>query len=109
MSGAPRLYALDVDRAAEILGVLGLGQPGPLAGRLARAPARRGRAIPVALTAAAVDVEKLPTAQALALSGLRHRCSPTGSATSAKSTPPAPAGIQSEQDGASQKKTRQGR
>jgi hypothetical protein len=32
----------------------------------------------VALTAASVDVEKLPATQALALSGLRHRCSPTG-------------------------------
>src|SRR5450631_344281 len=109
MAGAPCLHSGHVHGTAEIMGVLGLGQPSGLAGRLARAPATRGAAITVALTAASVDVEKLPAAQALALSGLRHRCSPTGSATSAKSTPPAPAGIQSEQDGASQKKTRQGR
>lgn len=87
----------------------GLGQPGGLAGQLARAPTRHGRAIPVALTAASVDVEKLTATQALALSGLRHRHSPMGSATSAKSTPLAPAGIQSEEDGSSHKKTRQGR
>ena len=109
MAGAPGLHSGHVHGATEILGVLALGQPDGLAGRLARAPTLRGAAIAVTLTAASIDVEKLSAIQALALSGLRHRCSPTRTATSAKSTPPAPAGTQSEEDGSGQKKTRQGR
>lgn len=73
MCSAPVTNALHVHGAAEVAAVVGLGQPRPLARGLARAPARRRRAVPLALHVATVGEEKPPAAQALALSALRHR------------------------------------
>jgi hypothetical protein len=77
MRGAPGLDPDDVDGAAEVVGVGWLGQPGGLAGGLARAPAGSSAAVPLAFTAAMVGNEKLPARHALALSRLGHRRSPT--------------------------------
>src|SRR5436190_1294173 len=66
-----KLRASNMRGAAEVLAVLGLGQPGGLTGGLARAPTRSGRAIPltlaIAIAIATVEIEKQPAAQALAL------------------------------------------
>jgi hypothetical protein len=77
MRGTPRLHPGDVHGAAEVVVVGRPGQPGGLAGGLARAPAIDSAAVPLALTAAMVGDEKLPTRHALALSRLGHRRSPT--------------------------------
>jgi hypothetical protein len=77
MRGTPGLHPRDVDGAAEVVVVGRPGQPGDLAGGLARAPAIGSAAVPLALTAARVGDEKLPARHALALSRLGHRRSPT--------------------------------
>jgi len=77
MRGAPGLHPGDVDGAAEVVVVGWPGQPGGLAGGLARAPALGSAAVPLALTLAMVGDEKLPARHALALSRLGHRRSPT--------------------------------
>jgi len=83
MRGAPGLHPRDVHGAAEVPSVVGLGQPGGLAGGLAGAPALGGAAVPLALTLAMVGGEKLPARHALALSRLGHRRS-SASQSSAK-------------------------
>jgi hypothetical protein len=77
MRSTPRLHPGDVDGAAEVVDVGRPGQPGGLAGGLARAPALGSAAVPLALTAAMVGDEKLPARHALALSRLGHRRSRT--------------------------------
>jgi hypothetical protein len=77
MRGTPRLHPRDVHAAAEVVVVGCSGQPGGLAGGLARAPALSSAAVPLALTLAMVGDEKLPARHALALSRLGHRRSPT--------------------------------
>jgi len=77
MRGTPGLHPGDVDGAAEVVVVGRPGQPGSLAGGLARAPAISSAAVPLALTLAMVGDEKLPARHALALSRLGHRRSPT--------------------------------
>jgi hypothetical protein len=77
MRAAPGLDAGDVHGAAEVVGVGWLGQPGSLAGGLARAPASDRAAVPLTITLAVVRDEKLPARHALALSRLGHRRSPT--------------------------------
>ena len=91
MRGAPGPHASDVHGVAKVLAVLGLGQPGGLAGGLARAPACASRAVPLALAVARVEIEKQPATQALVLSGSRHRCSLTGSSKTAPSATCTPA------------------
>lgn len=77
MGGTPGLDAGDVHGAAEVVGVGWLGQPGSLAGGLARAPASGRAAVPLTITLAVVGDEKLPARHALALSRLGHRRSPS--------------------------------
>jgi hypothetical protein len=77
MRGTPGLHAGDVHGAAEVVVVGRSGQPGGLAGGLARAPAIGSAAVPLAITAAMVGDEKLTARHALALSRLGHRRSPT--------------------------------
>jgi len=60
MRGTPGLHARDVHRAAEVVVVGRSGQPGGLAGGLARTLAMGGAAVPLAITAAMVGEEKLP-------------------------------------------------
>jgi hypothetical protein len=77
MRVTPRLHPGDVDGAAEVVVIGRPGQPGGLAGGLARAPALSSAAVPLALTLAMVGNEKQPARRALALSRLGHRRSPT--------------------------------
>src|SRR5438105_2786633 len=91
MRGAPGLHAFDVHGVAEVLAVLGPRQPGSLTGDLARVPTGAGRAVPLPREVAMVRLEKPPATQALALSGLRHRCSPPGSSKTAPSAMRTPA------------------
>src|ERR1700737_3735705 len=77
MRGAPGLHPSDVHGAAEVVVIGRPGQPGGLAGGLARAPAIASAAEPLALTLAMVWDEKQPARHALALSRLGHRRSPT--------------------------------
>jgi hypothetical protein len=77
MRGAPGLHTRDVYGAAEVVVVGRSGQPGDLAGGLARVPAIGSAAVPLALTLAMVGDEKQPARHALALSRLRHRRSRT--------------------------------
>jgi hypothetical protein len=77
MRGAPDLDASDVHGTGEVVGVGWLGQPGSLAGGLAHPAAIDGAAVALALTLAMVGDEKQPARQALALSRLGHRRSPT--------------------------------
>ena len=58
MAGAPGLHASDVRGVTEVPAVHGSGQPGGLAGGLARASAVGRRAIPLTLTVAMVGIEK---------------------------------------------------
>ena len=81
----PGLHANGVQGVPEVPDVVGAGQPKGLTGGLAGAPACAGRAVPLTLAVAMVEVEKQPTTQALALSRLRHRRSPTGSSGTAPS------------------------
>jgi hypothetical protein len=92
MDSAPSLRAGHVHGAAEVLAVLGLGQPGGLTRRLACAPTSAGRAVPLPLAVAMVRIEKQPATQALALPRLRHRRSPTGSSRTAPSATRTPQG-----------------
>jgi len=59
MRGTPRLHPGDVYGAAEVVVVGRAGQPGGLAGGLARAAAIGSAAVALALTAAMVGEEKL--------------------------------------------------
>ena len=59
MRGAPGLHARDVYGAAEVVVVGRPGQPGGLAGGLARAPAIGSAALPLTLTLAMVGDEEL--------------------------------------------------
>ena len=59
--------------AAEVVPVLGFGQPARLARRLARLAAGAGRAVPLVPHIARVRAEQHPAVQALASSSLRHR------------------------------------
>ena len=77
MRDAPGLHPSDVYGAAEVVVVGRPGQPGSLAGGLARAPAIDSAAVPLALNLAMVGDKKLPARHALALSRLGHRRSPT--------------------------------
>jgi hypothetical protein len=77
MRVTPRLHPGDVDGAAEVVVIGRPGQPGGLAGGLARAAAIDSAAVPLTLTLAMVGDEKLPARRALALSRLGHRRSPT--------------------------------
>jgi hypothetical protein len=77
MRSTPGLHPGHVHGAAEVVVVGRPGQPGGLAGGLARAAAIDSAAVPLALTLAMVGDEKLPARHALALSGLGHRRSPT--------------------------------
>ena len=86
MRGTPGLHPRDVHGAAEVVAVGRPGQPGGLAGGLARAPAISSAAVPLALTLAMVGDEKLPARHALALSRLGHRRSLTNP-LSATTTP----------------------
>jgi hypothetical protein len=86
MRGTPRLHPGDVDGAAEVVVVGRPGQPGGLAGGLARAAAIGSAAVPLTLTLAMVGDEKLPARHALALSRLGHRRSRTNP-SSATTTP----------------------
>jgi hypothetical protein len=77
MRGAPGLHPSDMYGAAEVVAVGRPGQPGGLAGSLARAPAIASAAVALALTLAMVGDKKLRARHALALSRLGHRRSPT--------------------------------
>ena len=59
MRGAPGLHARDVYGTAEVVVVGRSGQPGGLAGGLARTSAIGDAAVPLAITAAMVGEEKL--------------------------------------------------
>jgi hypothetical protein len=98
MRGAPRLHTGDVDWAAEIVVVGRPGQPGSLAGGLARTPAISCAAVPLALTLAMVGDEKLPARHALALSRLGHRRSPTNPSSATITATEPLVGTQSEED-----------
>jgi hypothetical protein len=69
----PGLHPHHVGRPAEVLGVLRLLPPRPLAGRLARAPAIRLHAVALPSAIARVGHEELTAMQALARSPGMHR------------------------------------
>jgi hypothetical protein len=108
MRGAPSLDAGDVHGAAEVVAVGWLGQPGGLAGCLARAPAIDGAAVALTFTAAMVGEEKLPARHALALSRLGHRRSPTNpsSATTTSSEHSSAQSLKKKENGAEEDRQR---
>src|SRR6476646_2146800 len=92
INSAPGPHASDVYGAPEVPDVVWLDQPRSVTGGLAGAPTCAGRAVPLPLAVAMVRIEKQPTTQALALSRLRHRRSPTGSSRTAPSATRTPQG-----------------
>jgi hypothetical protein len=68
MLGAPALHARDLLGAAEIVAVLGFGQPPALTGSLARLTARGFGAIPLVPHIAHIGLEPRSAIQALTLS-----------------------------------------
>src|ERR1035437_4211017 len=73
MCDTPGLYASDVHRVAEVVGVLGFCEPGGLAGGFAGETALGFGAVVLTRLVAMVGVKKLFAIQALTQSGLCHR------------------------------------
>ncbi len=109
MCSAPGLHARDVHRALEVVAVVGLGQPGALAGGLAGPAALGPRAVPLAFAVAMVGIKKEFATQALALSRLRHGGSSTGSRNATPAAAREPSGHSLKKTDPDPKKTRQRR